>query len=153
VMRGYLGDPERTAEVMRDGWYVTGDIARFDADGFLTLTDRLSRFAKIGGEMVPLGAVEEAIQAHLGDEGARCAVTSVPDERRGERIVVVHTGEIDPAAVIQALAAEGLPALWIPARDAFHQVEEIPLLGTGKVDLRGVKEMAAAREKASQPEG
>jgi acyl-[acyl-carrier-protein]-phospholipid O-acyltransferase / long-chain-fatty-acid--[acyl-carrier-protein] ligase len=153
VMKGYLGEPERTAEVMRGAWYITGDIARFDADGFLTLTDRLSRFAKIAGEMVPLGAVEEAIQAMLDDQadngGEQCAVTSIPDERRGERIVVLHTSPgLDGAALAQSLAAGGLPNLWIPARDAFHHVSDIPVLGTGKMDLRAIREMAVSLEKS-----
>ncbi len=152
VMKGYLGEPERTAEVIRDGWYVTGDVGRFDTDGFLTLTDRLSRFAKIGGEMVPLGAVEEAVQALLGEAESRCAVTSVPDAARGERIVVLHTAAgLDPAAAVAALADAGMPRLWIPARDAFHHVEQIPVLGTGKLDLRGVRQLALERESAERP--
>jgi len=89
VMKGYLGEPQRTAEVMRDGWYITGDIARFDTDGFITLTDRLSRFAKIAGEMVPLGGVEEAIQTATGATELRCVVTSLPDPARGERLVAL----------------------------------------------------------------
>src|SRR5262249_3838402 len=111
VMKGYLNDPVRTAEVMHDRWYVTGDIARFDRDGFISLTDRLPRFAKIAGEMVPLGAVEEAIMAALppsdepveaGGGGAvgageqRCIVTAIPDAERGERLVVLHVEDLDP---------------------------------------------------------
>src|SRR5678816_2873969 len=66
LMAGYLNQPERTAEVMRDGWYVTGDIASIDEDGFIFITDRLSRFSKIGGEMVPHLKVEEAVSyTHL----------------------------------------------------------------------------------------
>ncbi len=144
VMKEYLGDPRRTGEAMHDGWYVTGDIAKFDADGFLVLTDRLSRFAKIGGEMVPLSAVEEAIEQSLGGGEQRCVVTSVADEEKGERLVVLHLdGTVDPAAVAGRLSAAGLPNLWIPRRDSWYQVEAIPVLGTGKVDLRAVKEIAA----------
>jgi acyl-[acyl-carrier-protein]-phospholipid O-acyltransferase/long-chain-fatty-acid--[acyl-carrier-protein] ligase len=87
-MIGYLGQPERTAEVFRDGWYITGDIASIDDDGFLKITDRLSRFSKIGGEMVPHVRVEEALGEILGDMS--CAVTSVPDEQRGERLVALY---------------------------------------------------------------
>jgi len=154
VMKGYLGEPERTAEVMHDGWYITGDIAKFDADGFITLTDRLSRFAKIAGEMVPLGAVEDAIQTALGsgEDSAdqRCVVTSVPDHDRGEKLVVLYVqgdgGPIDPAAIVERLGQAGLPNLWIPHRESFHAIEAIPVLGTGKLDLRQIKEMALAAE-------
>src|SRR5205085_8583764 len=85
-MLGYLGDPEKTAEVLRDGWYVTGDIAAIDEAGFVRITDRLSRFSKIAGEMVPHVRVEEQIQTLLHDQGT-AAVTSVPDRTKGERLV------------------------------------------------------------------
>ncbi len=147
VMKEYLKDPVRTAEVLRDGWYITGDIARFDPDGFLVLTDRLSRFAKIGGEMVPLSAVEEAIGDALGGADLRCVVTSRPDPEKGERLVVLHTEEaLDAAALTGKLSASGLPNLWIPRRDAWHRVEVIPVLGSGKVDLKSVKEIASRLE-------
>src|SRR5262245_46051769 len=88
-MLGYLGQPEKTHEVLRDGWYVTGDIAKIDEDGFIHLTDRLSRFSKIGGEMVPHLRIEEAIQQILGD--ASCVVTAIPDDQKGERLVALYT--------------------------------------------------------------
>ncbi|HQH28981.1 MAG TPA: AMP-binding protein, partial [Oligoflexia bacterium] len=91
VMRGYLGHPERTKEVMRDGWYVTGDIARIDEDGFVTITDRLSRFSKIAGEMVPHVRIEEAIHKALGEHDNAHVVTAVADEKRGEKLVVLST--------------------------------------------------------------
>ena len=87
-MLGYLNQPERTAEVFHDGWYITGDIALIDDEGFMRITDRLSRFSKIGGEMVPHLKVEEAILGVLGD--APCVVTGVPDELRGERLVALY---------------------------------------------------------------
>ena len=87
-MLGYLGQPERTAEALHDGWYVTGDIAAIDDEGFIRITDRLSRFSKIGGEMVPHLQIEEAIAGVLGD--APCAVTAVADEQRGERLVALY---------------------------------------------------------------
>ncbi|MCX6996112.1 MAG: AMP-binding protein, partial [Kiritimatiellaeota bacterium] len=93
VMLGYLGRPDLTAEVLRDGWYNTGDIARMDADGFVSITDRLSRFSKLGGEMVPHGAIEEELQRGLGLSAQAVAVTAVPDEKRGEKLVVLHTPE------------------------------------------------------------
>jgi acyl-[acyl-carrier-protein]-phospholipid O-acyltransferase/long-chain-fatty-acid--[acyl-carrier-protein] ligase len=91
VMNGYLGREDLTAQAMRDGWYITGDIATLDDDGFLTITDRLSRFSKIGGEMVPHRRVEEALQLASGEELQICAVTGVPDERKGEQLAVLHT--------------------------------------------------------------
>ena len=88
VMRGYLGKPEKTAEVLRDGWYTTGDVAMMEEDGFLTITDRLSRFSKIGGEMVPHIRIEDKLHELAGVTEQVFAVTALPDEKKGERIVV-----------------------------------------------------------------
>ncbi len=153
VMKGYLGRPELTAGVLRDGWYVTGDVARVDEDGFITITDRLSRFSKIGGEMVPHGRVEETIEAALTGGGWKVeggglpvAVTSIPDEKKGERLAVLHTRlPVSVGELCQALNASDLPKLWLPRKDDFFEVEAIPVLGTGKVDLRGVKRLAGER--------
>ncbi|MBN1589858.1 MAG: AMP-binding protein, partial [Pirellulales bacterium] len=145
VMKGYLDEPEKTAKVMRDGWYVTGDVARIDEDGFIFITGRLNRFAKIGGEMVPHLGVEEAIVRMLGldEEEVRVVVTSVPDERKGERLVVLHTGlEKSPDEICRALAGAGLPPIWIPSPENFRQVNEIPLLGSGKLALKEVNDVA-----------
>lgn len=140
-MLGYIGQPEKTSEVLRDGWYVTGDIAMIDADGFIHITDRLSRFSKIGGEMVPHGRIEEAITQILG--AASCVVTAVPDEQKGERLVVLytHTGYTPEVLWVQ-LCHTDLPRLWIPRREHVYAVETIPLLGTGKVDLRAARGIA-----------
>jgi len=146
VMSGYLGDPEKTAEVIRDGWYRTGDIAGIDEDGFITITDRLSRFSKIGGEMVPHLAVEEAITAALGVPATEhvCVVTSVPDAQRGERLAVLHTPlPISADELWERLNGSGLPKLWIPRREMFRQIDAIPLLGSGKIALAQVKQLAA----------
>jgi acyl-[acyl-carrier-protein]-phospholipid O-acyltransferase/long-chain-fatty-acid--[acyl-carrier-protein] ligase len=144
VMQGYLGKPELTAQVIRDGWYVTGDIARYDEDGFLTITGRLSRFAKVGGEMVPLEKIEEELHSILGTSERVCAVATVPDEKRGERLVVLHLGlnGVDAGQVCDQLGHKGLPNLWLPGPRDFFQVSELPLLGSGKLDLRQLKEMA-----------
>jgi acyl-[acyl-carrier-protein]-phospholipid O-acyltransferase/long-chain-fatty-acid--[acyl-carrier-protein] ligase len=145
VMKGYLGRDDLTAQVMRDGWYVTGDVAIHDEDGFLKITDRLSRFSKLGGEMVPHGTVEEALQKAWGKAEPVFAVTAVPDPRKGERLAVLHT--LDAAAIpaiLEKAAASGLPNLFLPRRDAFVRVDQLPLLGTGKIDLRAVKDTAAA---------
>jgi acyl-[acyl-carrier-protein]-phospholipid O-acyltransferase/long-chain-fatty-acid--[acyl-carrier-protein] ligase len=140
-MLGYLGQPERTAEALRGGWYITGDIARIDDEGFLFITDRLSRFSKIAGEMVPHIRVEEALGAALGD--VPCAVTGIPDEQRGERLVALYVQpEIGPGEVWQRLAATELPRLWLPKRENVYAVADLPLLGTGKLDLRGLKARA-----------
>jgi acyl-[acyl-carrier-protein]-phospholipid O-acyltransferase/long-chain-fatty-acid--[acyl-carrier-protein] ligase len=141
TMLGYLGRPDLTAEVLRDGWYNTGDIACVDEDGFLLITDRLSRFSKIGGEMVPHLKLEEAIYRIIGD--ARCLVTGVPDDTRGERLVALYTAPaISPRELWRQLSATALPRLWLPKREDIFQVDEIPLLGSGKIDLRAAKRLA-----------
>jgi acyl-[acyl-carrier-protein]-phospholipid O-acyltransferase/long-chain-fatty-acid--[acyl-carrier-protein] ligase len=148
LMAGYLNQPEKTAEVMRDGWYVTGDVARIDEDGFIFITDRLSRFSKIGGEMVPHVRVEEAINDALGDSCS--VVTSVPDAARGERLVVFHTRQdVTADALWEQLSQTDLPRLWLPRRENIHYIEAIPTLGTGKVDLRRLRQLAAERSGVS----
>ena len=143
IMLGYLGKPEKTAEVLLDGWYVTGDIAAEDEDGFLTITDRLSRFSKIGGEMVPHIKIEEKLHELAGVTDQRFVVTSVPDGKKGERLVVLHTLPSDELkAVLERLGESGLPNLWIPRPNQFFAVEELPHLGTGKLDLRRIKDLA-----------
>jgi acyl-[acyl-carrier-protein]-phospholipid O-acyltransferase/long-chain-fatty-acid--[acyl-carrier-protein] ligase len=140
-MIGYLGDPEKTNEVFRDGWYVSGDIASIDDDGFIRITDRLSRFSKIGGEMVPHIKVEEEINRILGEPS--CVVTAAPDEQKGERLVVLYAHkEVTPQDLWDQLRQTDLPKLWIPRRENLYSVDAIPLLGTGKVDLKQVKIMA-----------
>jgi acyl-[acyl-carrier-protein]-phospholipid O-acyltransferase/long-chain-fatty-acid--[acyl-carrier-protein] ligase len=141
VMVGYLGQPELTAQAMRDGWYVTGDIAVVDEDGFIKITDRLSRFSKIGGEMVPHVKIEEVINAVLGS--AASVVIAVPDEQKGERLVALYNQNgIAAEELWERLNESELPKLWIPKRENLHQVESIPLLGSGKVDLKKVKALA-----------
>jgi acyl-[acyl-carrier-protein]-phospholipid O-acyltransferase / long-chain-fatty-acid--[acyl-carrier-protein] ligase len=145
-MQGYLGDPVRTADVLRDDWYVTGDIACIDEAGFIRITDRLSRFSKIAGEMVPHMKIEEEIQALLDPQYA-CVVTSVPDEARGERLVAFYTDpDVAPHALWERLCLTELPRLWLPKREDLRFVEAIPSLGTGKVDLRAVRQLAAGAE-------
>jgi acyl-[acyl-carrier-protein]-phospholipid O-acyltransferase/long-chain-fatty-acid--[acyl-carrier-protein] ligase len=146
VMKGYLGDAAKTAEVIKDGYYVTGDIARIDEDGFVTLTDRLSRFSKVAGEMVPHIKVEESLHEVLGALDMTFAVAGVPDDKRGERLVVLYKGDLDIEALLKKLAETGLPKLWIPDKANFHKVEEFPLLGTGKVDMQRLKAEARRRE-------
>jgi acyl-[acyl-carrier-protein]-phospholipid O-acyltransferase/long-chain-fatty-acid--[acyl-carrier-protein] ligase len=179
VMLGYLGKPEKTAEVLRTSeralsqlaappknqplriedkprsagerpapsdetkWYATGDIAAIDEDGFLQITDRLSRFSKIGGEMVPHIKVEEKLHELTGSTEQTFVVAGVPDEKKGERLVVLYKladGQL--ASCLEKLAQCDLPNLWKPRTDQFFRVEQFPLLGTGKLDLRKVKETA-----------
>lgn len=145
VMQGYLHQPEKTAAVLRDGWYATGDLAMLDEEGFIQITGRQSRFSKIGGEMVPHLRIEELLMNLLGIAGEelRLAVTSVPDARKGERIVVLHTGlPQTPEQICHGLAAAGVPAIWIPTADSFCQIEAIPVLASGKLDLRRLKTTA-----------
>jgi len=145
VMMGYLGKPEKTAEVLHDGWYTTGDVALMEEDGFLTITDRLSRFSKIGGEMVPHIRIEDKLHELAGITEQVFAVTALPDEKKSERIVVVHTlSDEKLAPVLEKLAKCDLPALWKPRASQFFRVDALPVLGTGKIDLRGVKAVAAS---------
>jgi acyl-[acyl-carrier-protein]-phospholipid O-acyltransferase/long-chain-fatty-acid--[acyl-carrier-protein] ligase len=148
VMHGYLGKPELTRKVVRDGWYITGDVGHVDADGFVTLTGRLSRFAKVGGEMVPLERIQDELHDILGTSECVCGVTCVPDESRGERIVVLYVASHLPTAGYEVrawardLSGRGLPNLWCPSPDCFLAVSELPVLGSGKLDLRRLKEQA-----------
>jgi len=148
VMQGYLDRPDLTAQVVHDGWYCTGDIARLDWEGFITITGRESRFSKIGGEMVPHLSVEEAVNEALGasDGELLAVVTAVPDRAKGERLVVFHLPtEREIGGVVAALRDKGLPNLWIPGADAFAPIEELPVLGSGKLDLKRLGEMARER--------
>jgi acyl-[acyl-carrier-protein]-phospholipid O-acyltransferase / long-chain-fatty-acid--[acyl-carrier-protein] ligase len=130
VMQGYLDQPELTEQVMHDGWYRTGDVAFLDADGFIHITGRLSRFSKIGGEMVPHIQIEETLTDLLGtneDGSMRVAITAVPCQKRGERIVVLHTQPIEnKSEVLKRMSQAGLPNLYLPSEDSFVQVPAHP---------------------------
>jgi acyl-[acyl-carrier-protein]-phospholipid O-acyltransferase/long-chain-fatty-acid--[acyl-carrier-protein] ligase len=143
IFEGYLNAPEQNADVLRDGWFKTGDIGRFDEDGFLYIEGRLSRFSKIGGEMVPHETIEQKILRALNieEQGERIiAVMGVPDATKGEALVLLSTLEIDQPAVRSSLAASGVPNLWIPR--IIHRVDAIPALASGKLDLVGCKKLA-----------
>ena len=143
IMKGYLGDPEKTASVIKeiDGirWYVTGDKGRLDEDGFLTIVDRYSRFAKIGGEMVSLGLVEQEINKVISEE-EKVAVTAIPDEKKGEAVVLLFEGEREIDEVMHAIGTLGMNPLFVPSKA--YKVDEIPVLGTGKADFKGAKKLA-----------
>jgi acyl-[acyl-carrier-protein]-phospholipid O-acyltransferase/long-chain-fatty-acid--[acyl-carrier-protein] ligase len=141
MMLGYLGQPEKTKEAFRDGWYITGDIGSIDNDGFIRLTDRLSRFSKIGGEMVPHINIEEGINQACGEYP--CVVTAVPDEQKGEILIVLYTHPtLTVRELWEFLSQKEIPKLWVPKQENFYFIDSIPMLGTGKVDLKKAKSIA-----------
>lgn len=143
VFTGYLKDPEKTKTALRDGWFVTGDLARFDEAGFLYIEGRLSRFSKIGGEMVPHGTIEQKIIESYGwdpVEGPSVVVVGVPDPTKGEALVLLTTTDLAYDDLRDRLTAAGLPNLWVPK--VICRVEQIPTLGTGKTDLKACRELA-----------
>ncbi len=144
IFSGYLHNPEKTAAAFHEGWFVTGDLGRFDDDGFLFIEGRLSRFSKIGGEMVPHGTVEQKLLEAFGLGGAEgyvVFVAGVPDPAKGEQLVLLTTREeVTAEAVREKLAAAGVTNLWIPK--IVKKVDAIPVLGTGKLDLKAAKELA-----------
>ncbi|MEK7285995.1 MAG: acyl-[ACP]--phospholipid O-acyltransferase [Nitrospirota bacterium] len=143
-MIGYLNNPKKSAEVLRGDWYVTGDIGLIGEDGFIRITDRLSRFSKIGGEMVPHIKIEAVVNDLLGDVVS--VVTAVPDEQKGERLVIFYVHpDVAPEMLWERLSKSDLPKLWIPKKENIHQIEALPTLGTGKTDLVTVKKMAMDR--------
>ena len=142
VFPGYLNDEKKTMAAFRDGWFVTGDLARFDRDGFLYIEGRLSRFSKIGGEMVPHGTVEQKIaEVFAADQsdGYTLVVMGVPDAAKGEALVLLSTLDLKVSEVRDRLLAVGVVALWIPK--TIQRVEKIPVLGTGKLDLNQCKRL------------
>jgi acyl-[acyl-carrier-protein]-phospholipid O-acyltransferase/long-chain-fatty-acid--[acyl-carrier-protein] ligase len=142
IFEGYLHDPEQTAEVLRDGWLKTGDVGRFDEDGFLYIEGRLSRFSKMGGEMVPHEAIEGRITDLLGLSGSDerpIAIMGVQDEAKGEALVLLSAVDVDLAQLRDKLREAGIPNLWIPKQ--VQRVNAIPVLASGKLDLKRCKEL------------
>jgi len=145
VMSGYLKQPELTQKVMRGEWYISGDVGHVDQDGFIYITGRESRFSKIGGEMVPHIQVEEEIAKIVGgnEETTTLAVCGVPDEKKGERLIVLYSQlSKPPEEIVKKLIEAGLPSIYVPGVDGFISVDAIPILGTGKLDLRGLQKLA-----------
>jgi len=143
IFEGYLNAPEQTAQVLQDGWFKTGDIGRFDEDGFLFIEGRLSRFSKIGGEMVPHETIEQKIIAALTTEEHSerfIAIVGVADAAKGEALVLLSSIDVDLAALRAKLSDLGVPNLWIPK--TVRRVDAIPVLASGKLDLAGCKELA-----------
>jgi acyl-[acyl-carrier-protein]-phospholipid O-acyltransferase/long-chain-fatty-acid--[acyl-carrier-protein] ligase len=144
IFEGYLHEPKRTAEVLHDGWLKTGDIGRFDEDGFLYIEGRLSRFSKIGGEMVPHEAIEQKIIELLelsGRDERPLAIVGVQDEAKGEALVLLSAVDIDLTELRKKLQEAGVPNLWIPKH--VQRIEAIPVLASGKLDLKKCQERAA----------
>jgi acyl-[acyl-carrier-protein]-phospholipid O-acyltransferase/long-chain-fatty-acid--[acyl-carrier-protein] ligase len=143
VMMGYLNQPQKTAEVLKAGWYNTGDVGKMDEDGFVVLVDRISRFSKIGGEMVPHLAIEEKLHECAGATEQVLVVTSIPDEKKGEKIMVLYVEAAgNPKQLYQQLADTDLPNLWKPRAENYIEIESMPMLGSGKLDLKTIKQLA-----------
>ncbi len=144
VFGGYYKDKKRTDDILKDDWYCTGDVGRFDEDGFLFVEGRISRFSKIAGEMVPHGTVEqrviEAFPEVKSGETVPLVVMGVPDRDKGERLVLLTTQAIDCVELRTRLIALGLPVLWVPR--TIQIVQAIPLLATGKLDLAACQNLA-----------
>jgi acyl-[acyl-carrier-protein]-phospholipid O-acyltransferase/long-chain-fatty-acid--[acyl-carrier-protein] ligase len=144
IFEGYLDDPKRTAEILHDGWLKTGDIGRFDEDGFLYIEGRLSRFSKIGGEMVPHETIEQKIIDLLelsGRDERPIAIVGVQDEAKGEALVLLSAVDLDLVELRKKLQEAGVPNLWIPKQ--VHRVDSIPVLASGKLDLKKCQALAA----------
>jgi acyl-[acyl-carrier-protein]-phospholipid O-acyltransferase/long-chain-fatty-acid--[acyl-carrier-protein] ligase len=143
VMRGYLNRDDLTENAIIDEWYDTGDIGHLDDDGFLTITDRLARFSKIGGEMVPHLAIEEAILTKLDTHEQVVAVTSIPDEKKGEQLVVLYTPEAgDGEKLHEIINNSDLANLYKPKQSNYIKIEEMPVLGSGKLDIMKLRKIA-----------
>ncbi|MDB4822254.1 AMP-binding protein [Candidatus Pseudothioglobus singularis] len=149
IMKGYLKMPEKTAEVIEliDGyrWYRTGDKGHLDEDGFLTIVDRYSRFAKIGGEMISLTTVEEEILDACNEKDLEIAATCLPDQRKGEKIVLLANKNLDKNQLKRLLSDTKVNPLYHPAQVLI--VEEIPKLGSGKTDFGATKKIALVNEQ------
>lgn len=146
IFEGYLDDPKRTDDVLVDRWFKTGDLARFDEDGFCFIEGRLSRFSKIGGEMVPHETVESKVAEVLAlpkDERV-IAIASIPDEAKGEALVLLAACDVNGTELRKKLADAGVPNLWIPR--IVKRIDAVPILASGKLDLQRCKELALAEQ-------
>ena len=150
VMLGYLNDVAKTSEAIHNGWYNTGDIATVDEEGFLTITDRLSRFSKIGGEMIPHIRLEQIYNNAINNGSQTVAVTSIPHPTKGEQLVVLHSPDApDPEKLHEIVTNSNIPNLWKPPRRNYIKVESIPILAAGKVDVRKLREIAMSAKNDS----
>lgn len=137
VMKGYYDDPEQTAEVLKDSWYNTGDMGYLDKDGYLWHAGRFKRFTKVGGEMVSLVKVENTLEKYLPPE-VLCCVVEIMDEKKGSLIIAAVSAEINKTEILRKMMTE-LPVIALPRQ--FLTINELPVMGTGKVDFRSVTRM------------
>ncbi|MHC4637243.1 MAG: acyl-[ACP]--phospholipid O-acyltransferase [Planctomycetota bacterium] len=150
VMQGYLNMENETNSVLKDRWYNTGDIASIDSDGFITIKDRLSRFSKIAGEMIPHIGVEEVYNKALNTASDLVAVTSLPEPKKGEQLVVLYLEHAADADKLHDIVSKSdLPNIWKPRRDNYIPIKEIPTLASGKVDIMKLKKIAADAKNTS----
>lgn len=152
VFGGYLNDRDGTAAAFDDKWFITGDLGRIDKDNYLFIEGRVSRFSKLGGEMVPHGRIEQVIAETFQLEDSEhplVAVTGIEDEQKGEALVVLSAVHIDPADLRERLLKAGLPILWVPK--VILRVDHIPCLASGKLDLQNLDRMAREKSARSQP--
>ena len=150
VMLGYLNKEKETAEVLKDGWYNTGDIASIDEDGFLTIIDRLSRFSKIAGEMVPHLGVERVYLRSLNTDEQVVAVTGVPERKKGEELVVLYLEKAGDADRLHEIVSKSeLPNIWRPRKDNYIKIESMPALSSGKLDVMRLRKIALAAKNGS----
>lgn len=144
VMQGYLNEPEKTAKVVVEDsgirWYLTGDKGTLDKNGFLTIIDRYSRFAKVGGEMISLADIESRVKKAVDSTDTNLVAVAIPDNRKGEKIVVLSDTELEGEHIRQQLLADGAAAIMLPS--AYLLVDELPVLGSGKMDLAAAKQIA-----------
>jgi acyl-[acyl-carrier-protein]-phospholipid O-acyltransferase / long-chain-fatty-acid--[acyl-carrier-protein] ligase len=146
LMRGYLNAPAQTAEVLRDGWYITGDIATLDEDGFLQITDRLIPFSRVGGRVVLHLDLEEKLHELIGSCQRSLVVSGVGGHRHGNQFVVFHCLDQPTLQNLWSkLPQLDLPKPWVPEKNQFFQLDALPLLSSGKLDLRHVCELALHR--------
>lgn len=142
-MRGYLNQPKNTQNALHNEWYITGDIAKIDQQGFITITDRMSRFSKIAGEMVPHIAIEDYLLEKLNTHESIICITSIPDEKKGEKLVLFFTPQAGSKEnIVQLIDQCPLPNLFKPHQDAIIEIDEIPILGSGKTNLAMIKKLA-----------
>ncbi|WP_367607429.1 acyl-[ACP]--phospholipid O-acyltransferase [Legionella sp. W05-934-2] len=154
VMKGYLNDPEKTKQVLIKAqdysWYKSGDKGYLDEEGFLTIVDRYSRFAKIAGEMISLTEVEQAWQNACGSGEMACMAIALNDDKKGEKLALLYAGNLDEAAVKQRLLQSPLPKLMLP--EIIMQLSELPKLGSGKKDYLTAKQLLTAVQTTPLPE-
>ena len=149
VMMGYLKKEKETAEVIKDSWYNTGDIAGIDHEGFLTIRGRLSRFSKIGGEMVPHSGIEQEYLRSLNTDEQVVAVTAVPEPKKGEELVVLYLEKAGGANKLHEIITKSkLPNIWKPRRDNYIKINSIPALGSGKLDVIKLRKIARTAKRS-----